>query len=124
MTRSADLEQLKERLLAERDRLLRVLRGVETELSALAGPRPVERAESAQQEGSLAVLTDLDEHEWRALGGIEDALAKMELGTYGVCEACGFPIPLARLRARPATPFCLACQAERERSQGKERRPH
>ena len=114
MTRSPHLGQFRERLLAERERLLRLLGGVEAELSDLAGPRPIERIESAQQEGSLAVLTDLDEREWKGLAEIEEALAKLDAGSYGVCEGCGRPIPLARLCACPATPVCLACQAERE----------
>lgn len=122
MKRSPDVGQLRDRLRAERERLLWFLHGVRGDLSGLAGPRPVERAESAQKEGSLAVLADLDEREWRALGEIEEALAKIGAGTYGFCEACGLAIPQARLLASPATRFCLACQAERERVQGKERR--
>lgn len=113
--------QLRERLLAERERLRQLLDGMEVGLSGLVGPRPVERTETAQQEGSLAILVELDEREWRALDEIETALAKMEAGTYGACEACGLAIPLVRLNASPATRFCLACQAERERSQRTER---
>lgn len=123
MMRSSHLGELRDRLLAERGRLLRFLDKVETDLSGLGGPRPIERTESAQQEGSLAILTDLDEREWRALDAIREALAKIEAGTYGVCEACGLAIPPARLHAYPATRFCLPCQAERERSQRRERRP-
>jgi RNA polymerase-binding transcription factor DksA len=96
---------------------------MEVGLSGLVGPRPVERTETAQQEGSLAVLTELDEREWRALDEIETALAKMEAGTYGACEACGLAIPLVRLYASPATRFCLACQAEYERAHPRGRRP-
>lgn len=123
MKPSAPLGLLRKRLLAERERLFRLLQGVEAEFSGLAGLRPVEQAESAQREGSLAVLTDLDEREKRALEEIEVALARIAAGTYGICEACGLPIPLARLYASPATPFCLLCQAEREQSRRKERRP-
>lgn len=115
MTRSPHLEQLRDRLLAERERLLRLLGEVEAELSGLAGSRPIERTESAQQEGSLAVLTELDEREWRALAEIETALEKIRTGRYGVCEGCGASIPLARLHARPAAWCCVACQAEQER---------
>lgn len=121
--RSPHPEQLRERLLAERERLRRLLAGMAVEVASLAGHRPAEWAEHAQREGNLAVLTDLDEREWRALDEIETALAKIGAGTYGICEACGLAIPLARLEASPATPFCLACQAERERAHPGERRP-
>jgi RNA polymerase-binding transcription factor DksA len=35
------------------------------------------------------------------LGEVEHALAKFATGTYGICERCGRPIPLARLRVLP-----------------------
>jgi RNA polymerase-binding transcription factor DksA len=35
------------------------------------------------------------------LADVEHALAKMDAGTYGLCEVCGRSIPLARLRAIP-----------------------
>ena len=52
----------------------------------------------------------------RELADVSAALRRIENGTYGVCEECGEPIAEARLRALPATPFCTACQAARERA--------
>ncbi|MFC7492785.1 MULTISPECIES: TraR/DksA family transcriptional regulator [unclassified Nocardioides] len=43
------------------------------------------------------------------LGEIEAALARVEEGTYGVCEACRGPIPEGRLEARPTARTCVAC---------------
>lgn len=43
------------------------------------------------------------------------ALAAIEVGEYGECRRCEEPIGYQRLRARPETPFCLACQSSRER---------
>ena len=40
---------------------------------------------------------------------ISAALARLDDGTYGVCETCGQPIPLDRLRARPTARRCIAC---------------
>ena len=37
----------------------------------------------------------------------ERALAKLDDGTYGICETCGEPIPPARLEAMPAARFCI-----------------
>jgi RNA polymerase-binding transcription factor DksA len=45
---------------------------------------------------------------------IEAAAARLEAGRYGVCEACRQPIPLARLRAMPATRRCATCQSHQE----------
>jgi RNA polymerase-binding transcription factor DksA len=38
---------------------------------------------------------------------IDDALARIEAGTYGRCVVCGKPIPAGRLEALPETPYCL-----------------
>lgn len=46
---------------------------------------------------------------------VEAALRRMEEGTYGICQACGRPIDVARLKAIPFAAFCLECQSKRER---------
>jgi DnaK suppressor protein len=46
---------------------------------------------------------------------VRSALQRCEDGEYGECVGCGESIGHARLSARPETPFCLACQEQRER---------
>lgn len=45
---------------------------------------------------------------------IKDALARLEEGTFGICERCRSPIPLERLRARPVTTLCINCKKKEE----------
>lgn len=45
----------------------------------------------------------------RKLEQIEQALARVNAGTYGECMRCGGPIPDGRLEARPSTPWCVTC---------------
>ena len=50
----------------------------------------------------------------QALAAVEDidrALAKIDAGTYGICERCGKPIPKERLRALPYAALCVACKS-------------
>ena len=47
------------------------------------------------------------------LNDIEDALQKIDEGTYGVCEQCGGPIGEARLEAMPAARLCITCASAR-----------
>ena len=47
------------------------------------------------------------------LADVEEALAKLDAGTYGVCEDCGKPIGDARLEAMPAARRCIACASKR-----------
>lgn len=41
---------------------------------------------------------------------IEDALGRMDAGTYGTCRRCGREIPLGRLEALPFAAYCIQCQ--------------
>jgi RNA polymerase-binding transcription factor DksA len=45
---------------------------------------------------------------------VRDALAKLANGTYGTCETCRRPIPVARLEAVPYARRCLSCQERME----------
>ncbi|MBN1200435.1 MAG: TraR/DksA C4-type zinc finger protein [Anaerolineae bacterium] len=45
---------------------------------------------------------------------IEEALARYEAGTYGICENCGREIDIARLEAIPYTSLCLRCAETRD----------
>lgn len=45
---------------------------------------------------------------------IKEALAKLEDGTFGICEECGKPISDRRLRARPIASLCITCKEKQE----------
>jgi DnaK suppressor protein len=45
----------------------------------------------------------------------ERALARIDAGTYGVCESCGQPIGKARLQAFPRATLCVSCKQREER---------
>ncbi len=45
----------------------------------------------------------------------ERALARIESGTYGICESCGQPIGKARLKAFPRATLCVSCKQREER---------
>jgi RNA polymerase-binding protein DksA len=45
----------------------------------------------------------------------EDALKKLEEGTFGVCEECNNVIAKTRLKAVPYAPLCVKCQAKKEK---------
>ena len=51
----------------------------------------------------------------RGLDRTERAIAKLDDGTYGTCDACGGPIAPARLRAIPDSVLCLACARTQRR---------
>ena len=53
---------------------------------------------------------------------IERALAKLDEGTYGSCDACGEPIPPARLQALPDSVLCVVCARSERRARPPRRR--
>jgi|SRR5690606_3216425 len=55
------------------------------------------------------ISRDVDE-----LRAIEYALARIRAGSYGICQSCGRPISVERLRAIPETPLCIDCQTRAE----------
>ena len=57
------------------------------------------------------------EHERRyvRIAKLNNALQRLEDGSYGTCEHCGEPIDRNRLRALPEATSCVACQAAMER---------
>jgi DnaK suppressor protein len=48
------------------------------------------------------------------LTSLEEALRRLEMGTYGKCEGCGETIDLQRLKLVPFTPYCVDCQKQQE----------
>jgi DnaK suppressor protein len=56
-----------------------------------------------------AQLTAVRDAARQRLTDLDDALSRIDAGTYGTCERCGKPIPPARLDARPAARTCVTC---------------
>jgi len=54
-------------------------------------------------------LTGLSDAAAAKLRQIDEALARLDAGTYGICARCGEPIPAARLEVRPFAEYCVAC---------------
>ena len=57
----------------------------------------------------------LADREREKLTYVDDALKRIELGTYGICESCEEIIDKERLIAMPFTKLCLSCQEDLER---------
>ncbi|HHT9154091.1 MAG TPA: TraR/DksA family transcriptional regulator [Candidatus Hypogeohydataceae bacterium YC40] len=64
------------------------------------------------------ITIHLMENESEAVRSIDQALAKIEQGTFGVCEGCTKKIPKTRLVAIPHAGLCLECQKKEESEAG------
>jgi len=71
-------------------------------------------ADDAARSSSRQLLLNLGEQERKRLKLIEDALERMEDGTYGTCSECEQSIPDARLNIVPFAQYCVQCLEQQE----------
>lgn len=114
------LERFRKRLEEEQARLGELVRDIEaereevrlTETSSDRSPDP-----NTAEGGSLAFEMEKELSLWQnsqdILSKIQEAVARIEEGTYGSCDHCGTAIPVARLDALPYTKLCVDCSASR-----------
>ncbi len=72
-------------------------------------PVPADFAEQATAREGEEVLADLAQADLAEIEQIRKALARIEAGTYGICDSCGEPIAEKRLAALPYATTCIEC---------------
>ena len=114
MRRHLSFNKMKAALTARREQLLRdVAQGLaQSKSDDLYGS--MDSPEQASRSVDNEMVFQLVEMESEELEQIEDALQRIESGTYGDCEACGKRISRGRLEALPSASLCISCQAEIE----------
>ncbi|MEK7363281.1 MAG: TraR/DksA C4-type zinc finger protein, partial [candidate division NC10 bacterium] len=108
------VEEFRGRLRELRGRLHRTAATTDEELRTLEAHQAGAPAEDVARESVTTLLSRRSAQEKHELDEVYAAQARLETGTFGICEGCGRPIPLARLRALPAARTCVACQAREE----------
>jgi len=111
----------KEKLLQLRDAMVDSMAGVAqdtlrsraegSEASAFGMHQADAGSDAYDRDFALSLLSQ----EQDALYEIDQALKRIELGTYGICEMSGKPIPRARLEAIPFARFTVECQSQLEK---------
>jgi DnaK suppressor protein len=72
-------------------------------------------ADTATETVDREIDYTLEEHDERLLKAIDQALARIDAGTYGVCVNCGAQIAPERLEAMPWATLCIDCKRKEER---------
>ena len=70
-----------------------------------------DQANFLEERSRLLRLRDRDR---KLINKLHEMLAKIDNGTYGVCEACGMDIGVDRLEMRPVASLCIECKKEQE----------
>jgi DnaK suppressor protein len=108
---SPDLTQYKDALLRKRGEIL-AAGGASKPLQASTemNTRQGDLADQASGNNEVHIQLKLKQTDAKILQAIEEALVRLEKGTYGVCRDCGEPIAPARLNAIPWTRVCITCK--------------
>ena len=81
-------------------------------------PDPTDRASLESNRNAMLRIRD---RERKLINKIDDALKRIDDGSYGLCESCSGPIGLDRLKARPVTTLCIDCKSDQEAQERRQR---
>ena len=105
-----DVPHFKDALLRKRTEILGTGGIKPLQASMENNTRQGDMADQASGNNEVHIQLKLKQTDAKILQAIEDALARLDKGTYGVCRDCGEPIADARLTAIPWTRVCISCK--------------
>ncbi len=112
--RQIDLKQCRELLLAKRSRLLS--RISEEPIVLTRQDYVADNDDQATFTHDEFVSLELRRRNYDEFKQVEDALTRLENGSYGICMECGRHLTAKRLLALPWAESCTACEEELTRS--------
>jgi DnaK suppressor protein len=112
--RKAFLKSARETLLEMKKQLLEEIRHDLKQGREASKDEGMDAYDLASEERDREISFILSDRDRGKLHAIEDALERIEEGSYGVCESCESEIAEGRLQALPFTRLCVQCQSDRE----------
>ena len=110
-----ELKRFREILLEKRQEILNNAKKTINEDMTLDADDLPDEMDLASSEYLQSFTFRLRGREKTFLKKIDHALAKIDEGTFGICEECEEPISIKRLEARPETTLCIRCKEDQER---------
>ena len=105
------LAKLKDALLRKRGEILATSTGTRPLPESMdVNSRQGDLADQASGNNEVHIALKLKQTDAKILQAIEEALVRMDKGTYGICRDCGDPVAAARLEAIPWTRVCITCK--------------
>jgi DnaK suppressor protein len=104
------MEHHKDALLRKRTEILGTGGIKPLQASMENNTRQGDMADQASGNNEVHIQLKLKATDAKILQAIEEALSRLDKGTYGVCRDCGEPIAEARLKAIPWTRVCITCK--------------
>jgi RNA polymerase-binding transcription factor len=122
MSTTIDTEQLRQRMLEERQRVVDAIDNIHAENPGSIGEETEETTFQDNHLGDIATATfdremasTLEDNSTHVLTEIDAALKRIDEGTFGVCTRCGKPISAERLEALPWATLCIDDKRKQER---------
>jgi DnaK suppressor protein len=107
------LEYFRRKLLAWKDEILRESRETVVHLQSETENHP-DLADRATSEADRSLELRTRDRQRKLISKIDEALRRIDEGSYGYCAETGEPIGIARLDARPIATLCLEAQERHE----------
>lgn len=113
-------DEFRELLLEERARVVAALHHLQGDPASTDAKTVEETYDNHLADAATATLdrgidSTLEENSVHVLAAIDQALRRIDEGSFGTCERCGKPIAEARLEAMPYATKCIDCKRLEER---------
>lgn len=112
--RKNDLLRFKKIFTEQKNQILMNVAVIDEAL--MVRPEDKDEVDQANADIEQGIRMQLKNRENHTLRSINEALRRIDEGTYGECASCGEHIEIKRLQARPTTTLCLACKEEEEKA--------
>lgn len=110
MANAKQIEELKEILLQRKQLIEANIQGSRDSIDSLKSSECNDEYDYAEVSSDSFKEGIIANQQIEELKEIEDALKRIEKGTYGICEMCDEKIALGRLKAKPFAKFCTPCR--------------
>ena len=114
--RSREVERLIKQLEERKQQIQYNIRETTRDLADLAEAEINDEGDYAANSTEVMIDSSITRQQIQELREIEYALAKAQTGEYGVCEMCGEPVGIERLRVKPHAKFCIICREAYEKN--------
>lgn len=110
MANTKQIEELKETLIVRREKIDKNIQGSRESIDSLKDSECKDEYDYAEVSSDSFKEGIIANQQIEELKEIDEALKRIDKGTYGICEMCDESIAIGRLRAKPFAKFCTPCR--------------
>ena len=117
MANAKQIEELKEILLERKETINKNIQGSRDSIDSLKDSECKDEYDYAEVSSDSFKEGIIANQQIQELKEIEEALKRIDKGSYGICEMCDESIAIGRLRAKPFAKYCTPCREIHEQEQ-------